>query len=386
MSDAARDVDSEVESDAGPRGRSEAGSMPGGRRAKRTALALGVVGVFTVIAAIATGAVYARSEWALTRRHAIPPQAPALAIEVDPELLDRGRHLVTVVAQCTYCHGPDLAGREMADDPWIGRLHASNLTRGEGGIGDRYDDADWTAALRHGVGPDGRTLLLMPSAGLARLSDRDLAAIVAYVRRVPAVDRALPEKRTGWLTRFVVAAGLAPDLLSAEQVTALAAFETPGDAEQVAWRAGSVDSHREPGPARMPPPTLTSVSEPAPTAAHGEYLVALGGCRVCHRADLAGGLHPLSLPGEPVPPDLTPRGPLGGWSRSEFARAMREGWTPEGRVLDREFMPWPGYAGLEDVEIEAIWEYLESLGGGVDVQVSKPTDLAAGRDVDRSRS
>jgi mono/diheme cytochrome c family protein len=145
---------------------------------------------------------------------------PAVAPEVAAARLERGRHLVTVVAQCTYCHGPDLAGREIADDPWIGRLYASNLTRGEGGIGRRYRDIDWAAALRHGVAPDGRTLLLMPSAGLARLSDGDLAAIVAYLRQVPAVDRILPEKRTGWLTRLVVAAGLAPDLLSAEQVSA----------------------------------------------------------------------------------------------------------------------------------------------------------------------
>ncbi|MFO0687687.1 MAG: cytochrome c [Myxococcota bacterium] len=301
---------------------------------RQVGFALGAVGL---LAAGSLAVVYATSERALERRHAVSTDRsgthardvfPKLAVAT-PELLERGRHLVTVVAQCTTCHGPDLAGREVADDPWIGRLSASNLTRGEGGVGGQLTDADWIAALRRGVRRDGRSLLLMPAAQLARLSDADLAAIVAYVRQVPPVDRVWPERRTGWLTRIVVAAGLAPDLIAAEQVA------------------------REAPVARDVTPTAT--------VAYGEYLVAVGGCRVCHRADLGGGLHPLSLPGEPVPPALTGRGAIAGWSRDEFARAMRDGTTPDGRRLDREFMPWPAFAGLADVEIEALWLYLGTL-------------------------
>jgi mono/diheme cytochrome c family protein len=361
------------------------------RRARRVALGLGVV---AAIAGLGVVAVYLRSEAVLTRRHAVPsgPERPDVAVvpAVAPEIaasrLERGRHLVTVVAQCTFCHGPDLAGREIADDPWIGRLHASNLTRGQGGIGRRYRDIDWVGALRHGVAPDGRTLLLMPSAGLTRLSDEDLAAIVAYLRQIPAVDRIQPEKRTGWLTRLVVATGLAPDLLSAEQVSA-----GPGTVGATSRLRGAAERGVETVARSATGPGEESASraapEPGPTAAYGEYLVALGSCRVCHRADLAGGLHPLSLPGEPVPPDLTPRGPLRDWTGRDFERAMRAGRTPEGRVLDREYMPWPTFAGLEEGELEAIWAYLRSLGeDGAGGQASEPTDLAAGQDVDRSRS
>ncbi|MBY0400211.1 hypothetical protein K2X89_07945, partial [Myxococcota bacterium] len=228
-------------------------------------------------------------------------------------------------------HAAHGVGRELADDPWIGRLSASNLTRGKGGVGGRLSEADWRAALRQGVNHDGRSLLLMPAAQLAALSDRDLEAIVAYVRQVPPVDRIWPERRAGWLTRIVVASGLAPDLISAEQV----ARETP----------------------------VVREVAPAASAEYGEYLVALGGCRVCHRTDLEGGLHPLSLPGEPVPPALVGEGAIAAWSREEFARAMRSGATPDGRVLDREFMPWPAFAGLEEVEVDAIWLYLETLRG-----------------------
>lgn len=325
--------------------------MSEGPRVARPGLSvvLGFAGVIGLIVVT----VYARSEQMLGRRHVQPSRHEALAVEVDEALLERGRHLVTVVAQCTYCHGPDLAGREMADDPLIGRLYAANLTRGQGGIAGRYRDADWIAALRHGIAPDGRSLLLMPSAGLSRLSERDLAAIVAYVRQVPAVDRDLPPKRMGWLTRAVVAAGLAPDLISAEQVTSRAPQDertTSGSgAVDVAWLTRGAVWAFDPG--------LEARTGEA-SAAYGAYLVEVGSCRVCHRTDLAGGLHPLSLPGEPVPPDLTANGPLARWTLGDFKRAMREGRTPDGRTLDRAFMPWPAFAGLDDVELEAIWLYL----------------------------
>ncbi|MEZ4330741.1 MAG: cytochrome c [Myxococcota bacterium] len=310
------------------------GSSPARAAACRRRVAQALAAAL-VLALLALVVVRGLSDRIFERRYGLPTAAAAretaavFEVPIDARLLERGRHLVTEVAQCTFCHGPDLAGRELADDPWIGRLHASNLTRGSGGVGARLSDADWIAALRRGVASDGRSLLLMPSAGLARLGDRDLAAVVAYVRRVPSVDRVLPPRRVGWLTRLVVSAGLAPDLISAEQ-------------------AVRVEADRE-------------AIEPAPTDAYGKYLVSIGGCRACHRADLGGGLHPLSLPGEPVPPDLTRRGGLAAWSLAEFARAMREGRTPDGRRLDRAFMPWPAFSGLEEVEIEAIWRYLQSV-------------------------
>ena len=292
------------------------------------------IAIVLAVLALGIGVAFSVSEYRLERRHrpVAEQSSRRFAATVDGELIERGRHLVTVVAQCTHCHGSDLGGRELADDPWIGRLHSSNLTGGRGGVGGQLSDGEWEAALRRGVARTGRSLVLMPSAGLAQVSDRDLEAVVAYIRQVPPVDRVAPPRRVGWLTRVLVAIGFAPDLLAAEEVARLASRRRV-----------------EPGPSRV-------IDE-------GEYLVALAGCRVCHRADLAGGLHPLSLPGEPVPPDLTRRGPLARFSREDFARAMREGRTPDGRQLDREFMPWPAYAGLGEHEIDAIWRFLEALPG-----------------------
>lgn len=266
--------------------------------------------------------VYIQSEQRLGQLYS--PRVAEIEIPDDPASVARGRHLAVHVALCTWCHGDDLSGKQTADDPWVGRLHASNLTRGAGGIAD-YDTVDLVRAIRHGVGPDGRALLLMPSPYLHALSDEDLAAIIAWLRTAEPVDAVRPAARAGPLTRLALVAGLAPELIAAEPT-------------------GSAP---------------TRADEPL-----GSYLVDIASCRVCHHADLAGGLHPLSLPGEPPPADLTASGSLASWSFDDFQNAMRTGATPDGRRLSPEYMPWPHYAGMSDTELQAIWRYLKALPAG----------------------
>ena len=64
---------------------------------------------------------------------------------------------------CTDCHGDLLAGSVFWDDGAMGTLYASNLTGGRGGIANVYSDAAWVLAIRHGIGPDNRPLLFIPS-------------------------------------------------------------------------------------------------------------------------------------------------------------------------------------------------------------------------------
>ena len=40
-------------------------------------------------------------------------------------------------------------------------------------------------AIRHGVKPDGRAALVMPSEDYNRLSDDDLGALIAHLRQMP---------------------------------------------------------------------------------------------------------------------------------------------------------------------------------------------------------
>ncbi len=71
----------------------------------------------------------------------------------------------------------------MIDVPMIARIVAPNLTAATR----RYDDAQLAAMIRHGVRPDGRSMIVMPSEAFVALDDGDLGRIIAFLRTLPAV-------------------------------------------------------------------------------------------------------------------------------------------------------------------------------------------------------
>src|SRR5690242_580208 len=147
---------------------------------------LSLVGIL-LIAAIG---VYIDSNFRLSKTYQLA--AAPIAIPSDAASIERGRHLATSLGQCVDCHGDNLAGREFLNAPGIVRAVSANLTSGEGGAGRTFSDADWVRALRHGVGPNGKPLLIMPAQGFNALSPQDLGALIAYVKSVPPVDN-IPE-------------------------------------------------------------------------------------------------------------------------------------------------------------------------------------------------
>lgn len=121
--------------------------------------------------------------------------APAPAAAETP--VERGRYLVEVIGACGNCHTPkgpqgDLAGKHLAGgfriEEAFGVAVASNITPDrETGIG-AWGDAEIIRAIREGRGPDGRTLgPPMPFYLYRGISDRDVKAMVAYLRTVPPV-------------------------------------------------------------------------------------------------------------------------------------------------------------------------------------------------------
>ncbi|OCX64710.1 hypothetical protein BFP70_11415 [Thioclava sp. SK-1] len=110
---------------------------------------------------------------------------------------NRGRYLVEGPAHCGTCHTPRnllmgsktsafLAGGAVG--PWF----APNLTPGAGGLSD-WSDADLSAYLSTGVAEHARASGPMAEAvefSLQHLNDSDIAAIVTYLRTVPAQDTA----------------------------------------------------------------------------------------------------------------------------------------------------------------------------------------------------
>ncbi|HEU0053566.1 MAG TPA: cytochrome c [Longimicrobium sp.] len=286
---------------------------------KRAGIGFGTLALVLVLSAIA---VYAASEARLNQEFSFA--AKPLAVRPDPSMVTRGEHLATAIGKCTECHGPDLGGKVFIENPAFGTLIAPNLTGGRGGALARYaDDAMLERAIRHGISDAGRGLLIMPSDEYYHLSDADLAALIAYLRALPPVDRELPASTVGPVARALYVAGKLP-LLTPERVNHTAAREAP---------AAGV------------------------TVEYGKYLTTVGGCTGCHGPELAGG--PTGEPGKPPAANLTPRG-LSGWTEQDFFNALRKGIKPGGSPID-PFMPWQATAKMTDDEIRAVWMYLKTV-------------------------
>lgn len=280
----------------------------------------GMAGVLVLTAA----GVYAFSEARYRRQYTITPSA--LTILSDSATVARGEHLATSLGACVDCHGDNLAGRPVIEDPALGNIYATNLTRGKGGIGGTLTDVGFQRAIRHGVAPDGRPLKVMPSSEYVNLSDADLAAIIAYVKTRPPVDNVLPASSMGPVGRALFVAGKLP-VLHAERI----------------------DHDRR---------HVTSVT-PTPTAGYGAYLIAVG-CKGCHGPSLAGGKIIDGPPNWPPAANLTSAGPTKDYSEEDMKRVLRQGKRPNGTSVNG-VMPWRLTKNLSDDEIHAIYLYLRRL-------------------------
>jgi mono/diheme cytochrome c family protein len=263
-----------------------------------------------------------------SRANKVYDVAPAaLVIPTDAAGLERGQHLVEAVSDCVGCHGPDLAGMPVIDDPALGTIWSKNLTTGQGGLGGQLSDADLELAIRHGLRPDHHSLVVMPSYDYHNLSDADVAAIIAYVRTVPPVERMVPEPTLKPLGLVLTVLGALPTF-TAELIDESAALP--------------------PAPA------------PGVTTEYGHYLVQIAGCSGCHGEGLGGGKVPGSDASVPPAPNLTPSGEVGQWTLAMFMDTLRTGVKPSGTPLNDE-MPWRAYGHMTDDELAAVFTYLQAL-------------------------
>ena len=247
----------------------------------------------------------------------------SITIPTDAASIERGKILSEVV-RCTECHGADLSGTTWVNRP-IRRGHfgPSNLTRGLNGLPDDYSDADFMRAIRHAVGKDGKPLILMPSNFFTKLNEADLGALIAYIKSLPPTDGDSPPNTTGpelWYGVLNEAQGLPVRLID----------------------------H-----ANLPPPVKM---QPTLSLEYGEYTA--DSCKSCHGADLAGDpfLERLGT----AAPNLTPI-TLGDWTEDDFLTAMHTGKTPSGYVINPELMPREAIGKLSEVELKALWLYMQSI-------------------------
>ena len=252
--------------------------------------------------------------------------------------VERGRYLVETIAGCGNCHTPRGPGGAFAADKHLAggfvfdekpfRAVASNITPDkETGIGG-WTDAQIAKAIREGIRPDGSLIgPPMPFELYRRLSDTDLAAIVAYLRTLKPVKNKV-EKSV----------------------------------------------YRIPLPPAYGPPVASVPDVPrADKVKYGEYLAGpVGHCVECH-TPLVDGRHDWSRVGQggmefagpwgvSVARNITPHPTdgLGKWTDAEIKRAITQGVSRNGAKLYPP-MAYPLYAKVKDEDLDTIVAYLRSL-------------------------
>jgi mono/diheme cytochrome c family protein len=253
-------------------------------------------------------------------------QVETMVIPTDQASIERGKHIATI-SMCGHCHTDTFSGQFDAA-PIMITLTVPNLTAGAGGVGATNTDEDWVRAIRHGVGYDGRGLVLMPSATWYYLSDEDLGALIAYLKSLPPINNKMPKTELGPLGRVMLALGQLPP--------------------EIVPNVVSIDHD---GPRPVAP-------EPGVTVEYGKYLART--CMLCHGSELNGRFISEGGPEKYLALNLTPGSEMRGWSDDDFIKTLRTGVTPGGHHL-MDVMPWKYFGQMTDNELKAVWMYLQSL-------------------------
>ncbi len=276
---------------------------------------------------VAVGAVFALAtlgDRKLERQ--IDVAVDAVPLVSDAASIERGGYLFRSRG-CGDCHSRDGSGGVVVEDGKSMLIRAPNLTTGPGGVTVAYKPVDWVRSIRHGVKPNGRPALIMPSEEYNRFTDADLAAVVSYIRQLP------PKAGEGATIRLPLPV-------------------------RVLYGAGVFKDASEKIDHRLPP--AQPVAEGV-TAAHGAYVA--NGCKGCHRPDLSGG----KIAG--APPDWPPAARLAPGEGSvlsrypdaaAFAAMLKTGKRPDGSAVSK-VMPFVSLRELSDVDVRALYLHLTTM-------------------------
>lgn len=274
------------------------------------------------------------------------PLRTDLNIEADSTMIARGKYLVYGPAHCAHCHAPfdKLAEVEKGVEVPLtggfgiemppGKFKAPNITMdNETGIGNRTD-AEIYRMLRHNVRPNGLAAIdFMP---FINMSEEDINAIIAYLRSTEPVESTVINSEYSFLGKALMAFG---------QIK-------PGEPDQ---------------------PVPISVAKDS-TVEYGRYMAyAVANCRGCHTLrdmktgeyigqDYSGGWvfnDNLTRGWQFNTPNLTPdpeTGFITNWTEDQFIMRMQAG-----RVYEYSPMPWAAFASMDEIELKAIYRYLQSL-------------------------
>jgi mono/diheme cytochrome c family protein len=264
-----------------------------------------------------------------------------LTVKKSTGSFDRGKNLAfNICAGCHYDHTLNkFTGRSLDDLPRIaGHLYSANLTNSStDGIPPRYTDTELFYLLKTGIAKNGR---FMPYMMRPMMADEDVNDIIVYLRSgdepVTAADTTIGKTYLNLLGKAGIRLGARPQPYTKN-------VQRPPEDDPIVY---------------------------------GRYLVAVIGCYHCHsekvmalnytepektKGYLSGGIKLKDPEGKRLfGPNLTPdkETGIGNFTKEDFRNAVREGITPSGRKLSP---PMGKFKSLTDIQVDAIYTYLQSL-------------------------
>lgn len=282
---------------------------------------------------------------------ALPDVAPApdITIAVTPERIAQGDYLANHVAVCMDCHstrdwsrfagpltpgtlgkGGEYFGREMG---FPGIFYSKNITPQN--LGD-WTDGEIYRTITTGVDKNGNALFpVMPYLHYGKMDKEDVYDIIAYLRTIPIINSTTPERSIDFPMSFIL---------------------------------------------NTIPANSAPLKRPAKTdlVKYGEYIVTIGACIECHTQVKQGqpipelayaGGRTFEMPnGILRSANITPDAEtgIGNWTEDAFI-ARFKAYTDTmniSRITDHQvntIMPWSMYAGMDTIDIRAIYTYLKTL-------------------------
>lgn len=272
---------------------------------------------------------------------------PDISSSTDSTTIARGKYLAFGPAHCATCHVPMNKIMEVENGLEIplsggweleilpGSFRAPNLTPDmETGIG-KLSDGQIARAMRYLVRHDSK--FLMPLMTFQEMSDEDVTAIISFLRSQEAVRNEIKAAEYSFMGKALSAFGLV----------------------------------KPEGPKYTPPKSVAIDT----TIEYGFYIAnSVANCVGCHTERnlktgkyigpaFAGGYKfgPDSFTKNYVfiSPNITPdqeTGVMTKWDEETFINRFRIG-----RVYERSPMPWGAFSRMNEVELKAVYRYIQSL-------------------------
>ena len=254
------------------------------------------------------GVIYAWSGMIINREYAA--ESRSILLSSRPDVIARGERLAQVFGCYHGCHAEDMEGEVFFEGWHIGRIISPNLTRAV----DELSTAELEAVIRQGVKPDGTSIMAMPSASFAIMTDADLSAILSFIDSYPRQDLDLGRSKYGIMPRVLLITGVF-------EPAAAEVSDTP-------WTGSVLDD-----PLKL-----------------GEYL-AMNACSECHGMELEGN--------EGFSPPL--KSVAWAYSLEGFRKLLSTGVGTGGRDLGlMSLVSEARFSLLTNDEVEALHRFLSS--------------------------